>query len=419
MSMPAIVHITADFPDPLRPDKTSAIRSLIDASPGFRHIVYSLNRVSARPGIQALRFAEDRLAVAYAAPPWGMMLATRLGAVAAWILDDLSAQRVHPDLVQAHKLTIEGLVAAPIARHYGIPLLCSVQAKTDVKVLHARLDLRSRYRKIWHEARHVLPFSPRASGTFTEVLGRRSGPTTVLPCITSSDAIGPAEVARRHRIVSVFRLDGYKRKNAKTLIKAVQAALRWIPDLSLDIYGSGPPRAFLELGTIIRRHSAERIVHLKGPIPHEYVQDTIRQYSAFAMPTLRESYGMVFAEALLAGVPILQTKGWGLHGLFADADVGHACENPRSYEEVAQGIVDLVTREAQLKSNIARLQRDGHFDLLRRDHIAGTYRGILEGVLGSSRVARPAESSAAPGPMASSLEGGDRASSVSIAAGLS
>src|SRR6516165_10592155 len=112
MPMPVIVHISADFPDPLSPDKTSAIRSLVDATPGFRHIVYSLNRVSSWSGIEALRFGEDRVEVAYGAPPWGLMLATRFKALAAWILSDLTARRLRPDLIQAHKLTIEGLVAA-------------------------------------------------------------------------------------------------------------------------------------------------------------------------------------------------------------------------------------------------------------------------------------------------------------------
>jgi len=384
MPMPVIVHISADFPDPLAPDNTSAICNLVDGTPGFRHIVYSLHRVSGRSGVEGLRFGEDRVAVAYGAPPWGLMLATRLRGLARWMLSDLAARRVRPDVVHAHKLTIEGLVAGPVARHYRVPLLCSVQAKTDVKVLRARPDLRGRYREIWHGAHHVFPFSPRALATSTAVLGSRSGPATLLPCITLSDAIGPAPVVQGHRIVSMFRLDDYRGKNAETLIKAVMRARHRIPDLTLDIYGSGQPQSFLRLGEMIRRQSAEQVVRLKGRLPGGRVQDTMRLYSAFAMPTLRESYGMVFAEALLAGVPILQTKGWGLHGLFVDADVGYACANPRSCEEVAHGLVDLVANEERLKSNIARLQQQGAFDLLRREHIIEAYRAALERVVGTS-----------------------------------
>lgn len=390
MPPPTILHVTADFPDPLAPSKGAAIPSLIDATPGYRHVVYSLNRVSSWRGVRALEFGDDRIALAYGAPRWGVLLAARLSAVASWIIDDLSRRRCSPEAVHAHKLTIEGLIAVPIARHFGIPLLCSLQAKTDVKILRARPDLRRRFAKIWHGARHVFPFSPRARTTATEFLGPRSGPTTLLPCISNANTMCRAAIAPSPRIVSMFRLDDHRGKNAETLIRAVVAARRQMPDLSLDIYGTGEPRSFFELGRIIERHSAEGFVRLKGPIPRASVQDTIGRYAAFAMPTLRESYGMVFAEALLAGIPILQTMGWGLHGLYPDADIGYACANPRSHEEVARGIIMILSDEERLKSRIAELQCNGAFDILRRDSIVETYRAALDSAVGASAVHAPA-----------------------------
>jgi len=384
MPSPTVLHITADFPDPLSPAKTAAIAKLVGATAGYRHIVYSLNRVSSWGGVHSLQFADDRVAVAYGAPQWGVLLATRLGAVARWIIDDLSTRQWMPDAVQAHKLTIEGLIARPVARHFGVPLLCSLQAKTDVKILRARPDLRAQFGQIWHGARHAFPFSPRARDTAAALLGPRSGPTTLLPCITEANAMRRAAVARGPRIVSIFRLDDHRGKNANTLIRAVAAAHRQIPDLSLDIYGAGRPRSFFELSRIIESHSAQQYVSLKGPIPHASVQDTIACYAALAMPTLRESYGMVFAEALLAGVPILHTRGWGLHGLYRDADIGYACADPTSHREVAQGIVTILSNEESLKSRIAELQYSGALDILRRDGIVEAYRTALARALGSA-----------------------------------
>jgi glycosyltransferase involved in cell wall biosynthesis len=381
---PTILHITADFPDPLAPAKTTAIANLVDATAGYRHIVYSLNRVSSWGGVHSLQFADDRVAVAYGAPQWGVMLATRLGALARWIVDDLSTRQWMPHAVQAHKLTIEGLIAAPVARHLGVPLLCSLQAKTDVKILRARPDLRPRFGQIWHGARHAFPFSPRARDTAAALLGPRSGPTTLLPCITKANAMHRASVAREPRIISIFRLDDHRGKNANTLIRAVAAARRQIPDLSLDIYGAGRPRSFFELSRIIENHSVGQFVSLKGPIPNASVQDTIARYAALAMPTLRESYGMVFAEALLAGVPILHTRGWGLHGLYRDADTGYACADPTSHHEVAHGIVTILANEETLKSRIAELQCSGALDILRRDGIVEAYRTALDRAVGGA-----------------------------------
>src|SRR5512145_3356932 len=97
--MKTIVHISADFPDPLQRAKTRAVEILLAATPGFRHVVYSLNRVSWRSDLAALRFDEDRVAIAYGAPPYGIGLSRYLAPVADLILRDLERRGVQPDLV--------------------------------------------------------------------------------------------------------------------------------------------------------------------------------------------------------------------------------------------------------------------------------------------------------------------------------
>ena len=56
--MKIVLHISADFPDPMAPAKTKAVANLLGLVGGFRHIVYSLNRLSWHRGVRALPFAE-------------------------------------------------------------------------------------------------------------------------------------------------------------------------------------------------------------------------------------------------------------------------------------------------------------------------------------------------------------------------
>ena len=65
MSTKVIVHISADFPDSMAAGKTSSVANLINSTEGYRHVVYSLNRVSLASGIVALDFGPDRKAIAY------------------------------------------------------------------------------------------------------------------------------------------------------------------------------------------------------------------------------------------------------------------------------------------------------------------------------------------------------------------
>jgi glycosyltransferase involved in cell wall biosynthesis len=99
-------------------------------------------------------------------------------------------------------------------------------------------------------------------------------------------------------------------------------------------------------------------------------------YAGFVLPSRVETYGMVFVEAVLAGVPILWSRKEAVDGLFNAAEVGYRC-NPNSAEDVAAGLVHLVHNQARLKQSIAALQRAKVFEPLRREAIGALYRDIL------------------------------------------
>jgi glycosyltransferase involved in cell wall biosynthesis len=105
------------------------------------------------------------------------------------------------------------------------------------------------------------------------------------------------------------------------------------------------------------------------------------------MPTRRETFGMVFIEALFSGLPLLHTKRWGIDGFFADDEVGYACD-PTSLADIEAGVARLLGEQARFKRSIAALHERGGLDRFKRKTIAETYRGGLERVLG--RTEQPA-----------------------------
>ncbi len=380
MDRPVIVHVSADFPDCFAPNKTHAISNLIAATPEFDHFVYSINRVPTWNGIEALQYSDNGIAVAYGAPSKGLFLRSRMEALGDWIVDDMRSGQRRVDVVHAHKLTIEGIAGRRIADAMHVPLICSIQADTDIKVMRARPDLRAYFRHIWNSADYVAPFSPRGRDEMTASLGERGGRISLLLCITDQDKMVAAAPVGNSRFVSIFHFGSYVRKNAKGLIRAIAIASCEHPDIELDIFGTGTPEDLRAMHGLLKSPVADARVHLCGPLPRETVQRQIQKYVAFVMPTRRESYGMVFAESLLAGVPILQSKGWGIQGLFADADVGYSCDSA-SIEDIKEGLLHLLKNEEGLKRGIARRQQAGEFNILRRDSIAAEYRRIIATVV--------------------------------------
>jgi glycosyltransferase involved in cell wall biosynthesis len=379
--MKSILHISADFPDPLVPAKTRAVANLIEAAGSFRHIVYSLNRVSWRTAISRLPFAEDRVALAYGAPPYGIGLARYLRPVASAIEADFARREVAPDLIHAHKFSVEGIVAAELAEQLGCPFIASLWGDSDIKIFEAKRNLKELYREIASKAALLLPAAPWTADYFAKVLSLSGNQFDVLPVITKADATFPPVVVGAPRFVTVLSLDAWRRKGLDTLARAAVLLKTRVPDLVIDIYGSGSPTSLFDVERMIRDLGATQQLRLMGPTVHGAVQKTMNGYAAFLMPTRRETYGMVHVEAVLAGVPILWSRERGIDGLLDGCDVGHRCD-PSSVEDVATGIECLLVREAEFKRNIGRLQSAGAFEHLRRSTIAARYRALIARVLG-------------------------------------
>jgi glycosyltransferase involved in cell wall biosynthesis len=374
--MKTVVHISADYPDPFAPNKTAAIANLIDGAPGFRHVVYSLNRVNGLFGVTASQFGEDRICVVYRAPPKGMLLRTCLDRVAGWIGADLAAGRIRPDLVHSHKFTVEGLIGLRLKAAFGCPIVCNIQGDTDVRVAGVRRDLSPVYRTLAQESTFILPFAPWCGPAMERILGARLR-YEVLPVSTTCDALLTPVERAAPRLVSLFHLDSWRRKGADTLATAVTLVARDEPRVTLDIYGRGSARQAHALRACISRRAGLARIRLMGPLTRDRVQKTLNGYSAFVMPSRRETYGLAFVEALFSGIPVVFPCDRAIDGILPESDIGAACD-PSQAGDVARAIKYVLDNQAALKARLAAAQAAGALDHLRLDRITARYRQILE-----------------------------------------
>ena len=390
-----ILHLSADYPDPVQPRKTRAIANLIELVPEHTHRVLSLNRrgglvdpgawagawagvwSGAGAGAVALAPFEDaagsHLAVTYRAPPMGVLHRHFLQRLADRL--EAPARAFAPDLVHAHKLAVEGIAGARLAARLGVPFLLTVQGNTDLKIAGARPDLRPHLARIWREAAVVLPFAPWAAEGLGRLLGARGGPVVTLPCPGPGDTLmapRPTPAGAAPVIVSAFDMAHAKNKNAGRLIRAAARAGEAVPGLGLEIIGAGDPG---ELAALAERVMPGRVA-FPGPVAHDGIQRRFNAAAAFALVSHRETFGMVFAEALLAGTPCLYPRGRAIEGYFPEGGVVLAAE-PRDEAGIAAALVRLVREEAAFKARLAALQDAGGLDFLRRPRIAERYRAAL------------------------------------------
>lgn len=371
-----ILHISADYPDPIAPAKTKAVHNLIAATNDIPHALYSLNRVNWPRPVDAIRFSDECTALSYGAPPYGIGLTHCLKPVMRWIAQDVKRRGLKPTLIHAHKFTVEGLIAAEMAKQFDCPFIASLWGDTDTRIFRAKPGLRHHYRSIAAQAALLLPAAPWTADYFSGALTVSDAHMEVLPVMTAGDIVLPPSMRHSPQLVSVFSLDSWQRKGLDVLAKAMKIVARDIPDVTLDVYGGGSRQSRMAADSLLRKMNAEDLIRLKGPLPHNNVQQVMNAYAAFVMAPRRETYGMVHVEALLAGLPILWSKDRGIDGLLPDPLPGYRAD-PLSARDVAAGIHHLIAKEAALKQVIRGLQASKGLDHLRRAAIADRYRDVL------------------------------------------
>ncbi len=380
------MHVSGDFPDPFNPAKTPVVRSLLELTDDlFAHEVVSINRVSpsliAMPatllGLRGLRTEHQAfprgMAFRYQAPAHGIRHRTMLEQLGEQIAASLSSKAQLPDLLVGHKLTIEGIVVHVIARRLGLPYALSIQGNTDTRILRARPDLRRLFARIFHDAEVVFPFAPWALHEVERRLGKRSGPTYLLPCPTDLDQ--PIEpVAGGDGLISVFHLRNYRIKNLAGLAKACRLLDRSGGAPPIEIIGGGSEA---ELAACRRRTADCPGISYSGAMDREQVRARMASATALVMPSQRESFGLAFIEALFAGIPVIYPKGTAIDGYFDDAPfaIGVDAGDPQAIASAMQRVME---EEEGLKASLREWQRSEAAQAFTRQRIRQVFADGLQ-----------------------------------------
>jgi glycosyltransferase involved in cell wall biosynthesis len=382
MSKSVILHISADYRDRLNPKKTTAINALIDETPDFDHVLYSLHRVNGWRGITSFPLEGEgaRTALIYKALPKGILWGTRLNELANWILADLKARNIRPDVVEAHKFTVEGVIGLKLAKHFGVPLICDIQGNSDCSILHRKRALRGVYKEIAGYASLVFSYAPWATRPFVDIVGLDEGKCINLPVMPLHDFMHKSPMSKHHNLVSVFNLDAWQAKNLPGMVQAVQKLTTRYDDITLDVIGAGRPKTILDIRAMITGLGMQNHVRLIGAIPNADLPAKLKTYAGFVMPSLAESYGLVYAEALLSGLPILFSKDRGIDGYFEAENIGYACV-PRDVGDIATGMAHLLDNQKALKTSVGKMQKNGALEIIRKKTVLKTYIDGINEVL--------------------------------------
>ncbi len=116
-----------------------------------------------------------------------------------------------------------------------------------------------------------------------------------------------------------------KRKNIDKLILAIKD----LEEFELNIIGDGK-----ELKTLKKLARNSSNINFYGRLPNNKVLEEMKNSDIFILPSVNETFGMVYLEAMSAGCVTVGIKNDGIDGIIKNGENGFLCEaTPQSIKE--------------------------------------------------------------------------------------
>ena len=218
------------------------------------------------------------------------------------------------DVIHSHGLWLApNLYAAGVALRAGKPHVISPRGMLSEVALGIS---RHRKRLVWRLGqggglRRAALIHVTSEAELEDI--RRLGLNNPVAVIPNGVDIPEASAGARDRtVLALGRV--HPKKGLAWLVRAWARVEPLRPDWRLRIVGpaeAGHDRELIALAHELGLHSAG----VEGPLYGEQRLEAYRSAAVFVLPTLNENFGLVAAEALAAGLPVICTKGAPWSGL--------------------------------------------------------------------------------------------------------
>lgn len=379
MSKLKIIHLTYDYAEENKGSSTVVVKDLIEESSKYLfNKIITLKRNTKLKYFEAVVRNENFLRINHFGFPYGFFLKSNSYLIADRIVKSFSSilKLDSIDAIHAHKLTFEGFIGYKLSRILGTKLIVSVR-QTDFLVLKYRPDLIPLVKKILSVSAIIFYIAPYMIKRLSDLIGSKFIDTVIhkfqfLPNPIDYNFFQINNSVKKEFYLTVLWLHkrSVKRKNLFSLLRAIK--LLKIENFYLKIIGKGD----FEKNVLseIKNLGLESKVELLGFKENKEIKNFLSKSKGLLLPSFSETFGVVYAEALLSGVPILYSKETGFDGIFEN--VGIAVD-PFSIESIAEGIQYIDKYNEQLHKNISDLQAAGAFEIFHRETVGLNYTKIL------------------------------------------
>ncbi len=274
-------------------------------------------------------------------------------------------------IIHAHSLFTNGYIAMKFKKNFGIPYVVAVR-NTDVNTFFKKMiHLRWIGFKILDNANQVVFLSESYKNEVLE----KYVPNSKKAEINEKISVIPNGIddfwfenicdekdelqSSNLKLLQIGDID--KNKNIETTVKAVELLIEKGYRVKLDVVGKIKDR------TVFDKIKDLEFVNYLGTKSKEELLEIYRSNDIFILPSINETFGLVYAEAMSQGLPIIYSKGQGFDGQFEDGEIGYSV-NPLDADEIADRVFKIKDSLDVCKGNIINSSKKFQWEVVNNDY---------------------------------------------------
>ena len=269
-----------------------------------------------------------------------------------------------PSIIHAHTLIVNGLIAFLANKKWGIPYIVTIRETDVYYFLKKSYIFRKIGERILKAAAAIIVLSQAYQNIhLPAILNKKLLNLINIKVSVIPNGINSFWIENRQRKKTsdekpsiLFLGQIIKRKNLKNLILAFELLKRNYNSITLTVIGDGP------LLAQIRNQTHSPGVRFLGHIKDRtQILELFRSSDILVVPSFRETFGLVYPEAMSQGLPVIYTKDQGFDGFFEDGQVGFAV-NPHSPRDIAEKILRIFDDYERISNNAYEASKEFNWD---------------------------------------------------------
>ena len=274
-----------------------------------------------------------------------------------WFIKGIQLGKAYTEttIIHAHGAVLNGLLAYFISKKLKIPFVVTEHTGPYSSILNSWL--KSNISKfVFNKAAKVLVVSEHQKNELLK-LGITKEKVEVSFNPVNTDVYKLTTVSDSKNIAFVSRLDEFK--GALRTLKAFHKLVEKYPNYILTIVGEG--EEFNVINEYINSNNLNDKVILKGTLTKPQIAEVLNKSSFFVFPSRHETFGLVVAEALSCGLPVICTNQTAPKEFINEQN--GILVHPDSVEEMVNAMEEMIKNRTQYDAVQIRQQIEERFGL--------------------------------------------------------